>query len=51
MRNRSGRRPRGPGSAISMLGSGKKEVLVEWERGAEPVRKKVKGAGFGNLDA
>ena len=32
-------------------GGGKGEVLAEWERGAEPVRKKAKGAGFGNFDA
>ena len=32
-------------------GGGKGEVLAEWERSAEPVRKKAKGAGFGNFDA
>ena len=41
----------GDGAAAAAAAAGKGEVLAEWERGAEPVRKKAKGAGFGNFDA
>ena len=61
----TGKRVRGDGGAVQETGvgkylapvvlddgaAGKGEVLAEWERGAEPVKKKVKGAGFGNFDA
>ena len=39
------------GKYLSGAGGKGEEVLEEWEAAAEPVKKKVKGGGFGNFDS